>query len=104
MPTTTQNRRSHSRYPARQARLNARLTDEQKQLLERAAALQGQSLTQFVLTSAQRAAEQTIQTHGVIILSVQDSHTIMEALRHPEPAGSKLLEAAERYKAIMGDQ
>jgi len=40
----------------RSERVEARFTPEQKRLLERAAALEGPSLTDFVLSSAQAAA------------------------------------------------
>lgn len=85
-------------------RFNARLTAEQKGLFERAAALYGQSVSQFVLSSAQKAAEQAIREHEVITLSARDSRAVMEALLHPEPAGPALRRAAERYRAQMGDQ
>ena len=39
----------------RSERLEARMTAEQKSLIERAAALQGRSVTDFVLTSVQDA-------------------------------------------------
>lgn len=85
-------------------RFNARLTDEQKALFERAAALYGQSVSQFVLSSAQKVAEQAIREHEVITLSARDSRAVMEALLHPEPAGPALRRAAERYKALLGEQ
>lgn len=88
---------------AKRERVVARATAEQKELLERAAALLDQPLSQFVMNSAQRAAEQAIREHDVITLTMRDSRVVMEALRHPEPAGPWLRAAAERYKATMGD-
>ncbi len=85
--------------PARSRRFNARLTEEQKTLFERAASLYGQSISQFVMSSAQRAAEEAIREHDIIVLSAEDSLTIMDALLHPAPAGPRLRQAAERYKA-----
>ena len=86
------------------ARFAARVSAEQKEILERAAALRDQPLSQFVMSSALRAAEQAIREHEVITLSAEDSRALMEALLHPEPAGLRLRQAAERYKAVMGDQ
>ena len=40
-----------------------RVTAEQKSLIERAAALQGRSVTDFVLTSVQDAARRAIEEH-----------------------------------------
>lgn len=90
--------------PAKRQRFNARLTEEQKLLFEQAAALYGQSVSQFVMSSAQRAAEQAIREHEVMTLSARDSRAVMEALLHPQPAGPALRRAAERYKALMGEQ
>lgn len=85
-------------------RLETRITPEQKELALRAAALQGRSLTDFVSAAVQQAAEQTVHQHEVIALSRRDAQAFMDALLHPEPAGARLRQAAERYKAVMGDQ
>lgn len=89
---------------AKSRRFNARLTEEQKRLFERAASLYGQSVSQFVMSSAQRAAEAAIREHEIISLSARDSLAVMEAILHPEPVSPRVRQAVERYKAIMGDQ
>ena len=45
----------------RAERLEARVTAEQKSLIERAAALQGRTVTDFVLTGVQDAARRAIE-------------------------------------------
>jgi hypothetical protein len=45
----------------RAERLEARVTTEQKALIERAAALQGRTVTDFVLTSVQDAARRALR-------------------------------------------
>ncbi len=97
------NRHTHRQIPTKRGRFNARLTEEQKWLFERAAALYGQSVSQFVMSSAQRAAEQAIREHEVISLSARDSQAVMEALLHPAPAGPALRKAAERYQSLVSD-
>lgn len=92
------------RAAERADRFDARLSPEQKRVLLKAAAYAGQPLSQFVLTSAQRAAEQVIREHEVITLSVRDSQAVMEALRNPGPAHPNLVGAAEEYKAFMDEQ
>lgn len=89
---------------ARGDRLAARIPAEQKELLQRAAAIRGTSLTEFVLSAAQDAAVRTIRDHEVITLSERDSRAFIEALLHPEPANQPLREGVERYKALMGDR
>ncbi|MGN6360290.1 MAG: DUF1778 domain-containing protein [Thermomicrobiales bacterium] len=71
--------------PAKPARLAARLSPQQKELIERAAAVQGLTLTEFVVQSAQAAAEVALARAATIDLSVRDSTVIAEALLHPRP-------------------
>jgi len=98
---STQAKRKQTLKASRKSeRLETRLTVEQKTLVQRAAALQGRSLTDFVLASVQEAAERAIREHDVITLSARDSSTFMEALLHPQPAGLRLREAAKRYKVL----
>jgi uncharacterized protein (DUF1778 family) len=85
-------------------RLEARVTPEFKQYLQRAAAHAHLSLTDFLITSARHMAEQTIREHEVISLSMRDAQALMETLRNPGPMPATLVEAAERYKAFMGEE
>jgi len=64
----------------RAERLEARITLEQKQLIEHAAALQGRSVTDFVLASVQEAAAHAIDEHQRLALSVRDGRAFVEAL------------------------
>lgn len=82
---------------AKRARLEARLTSEQKALFERAAAVQGRSLSDFVVSSAHEAAVRTLRDHDVITLSVRDSEVFVAALLDPPEPGEKLKAAARRY-------
>lgn len=91
------------RVPARkQERLEARLSWEQKELLQRAADLQGLSLTDFVVSTAAQAARQVIHEHQIIALSESESMALAEALSSTAPAGERLLRAAERYRTLIG--
>lgn len=94
---------NRSRHREKAERLEARLSPEQKRVLAKAAAYAGQSLSQFVLTSAERAAAQVLGDHEVITLSARDSLVLLDALRNPGPPAPKLVEAAEQYKAFMGE-
>jgi uncharacterized protein (DUF1778 family) len=80
------------------ARLEARVTAEQKALFEKAAALQGRSLTDFVVTSAQERAMHTVREHELMTLSARDTQVFVAALLDaPEPA-ERLRQAVNRYK------
>ena len=107
MPDTTTHDKTEQpqRYAQiRRGRFNARITDEQKHLFERAAALYGQSVSQFVMSSAQHAAEQAIREHEIITLSARDSRAVMEALLHPGEPGAALKKAADRYNKLVSEQ
>ena len=79
-------------------RLEARVSTYQRSVLQRAADIQGRSLSDFVIEHAQRAAEEVIRDHSVIQLSVRDTQAFMDALLNPPPPSVHLRAAAERYK------
>ncbi len=86
----------------RSSRLEARIDSEQKVLFERAAALQGCSLSSFVITSAREAAIKTIREHEVIRLVGPDRDAFIAALLNPPKPTRKMREAAKRYKKEAG--
>jgi len=87
---------------ARAERLEARVTAEQKRLIERAAALQGRTVTDFVLASVQEAARRAIEEHQQLELSVRDSEAFVDALLNPTPASERLAETVRRYRQATG--
>lgn len=97
-PTKTEDRR---RKPER---LEARLTREQKELLQRAADLEGRTVTDFVVSHAQEAAIRTIEEHTIIKLSREDSITFIDSLLNPPTLqpDAPLARAISSYKENMG--
>ena len=87
---------------ARAQRLEARMTAEQKALIERAAALQGRTVTDFVLTSVQEAARRAIEAHQQLELSVRDSEAFVDALLNPRPVNDRLRDTVRRYRDVTG--
>jgi uncharacterized protein (DUF1778 family) len=83
--------------PARVERLEARISKEQKLLFAKAAALEGRSLTDFVVSSAQEAARKTVREHEMLILSAQDQEAFVATMLDSTPPGNKLHAAARRY-------
>jgi uncharacterized protein (DUF1778 family) len=84
----------------KEERLEARLTREQKELLQRAADLEGRTLTDFVVSHAQQAAIKTIEEHTIIQLSREDSIAFVNSLLDPPelPPGEPLARAIARYQ------
>jgi uncharacterized protein (DUF1778 family) len=87
---------------AKTARLETRLTNEQKVLLQHAADLTGRTLTEFVVSSAQEAASRTVREHEVLTLSGRDREVFLDALLKPARPNKRLRQAAQRYKNITG--
>jgi len=87
---------------SRTERLEARVSKEQKDLFLRAAELQGRSLTDFVVASAQQAAIETVRTHDALHLSERDRRAFVSALLAPPAATPALERAARRYRKRAG--
>jgi uncharacterized protein (DUF1778 family) len=90
------------RARARGERLETRVTAAQKRLIERAAALQGRTVTDFVLTSVQDAAREAIEAHQRLDLSVRDSDAFVDALLSPRPVNDRLRDTIARYRRATG--
>ena len=81
----------------RDERLEARVSRRQKELFQRAAAIRGRSLTDFVVSSAVEAAEETIRSSDLLTLSLRDSRKFADALIEPRAPNAALKAAARRY-------
>ena len=82
-------------------RLMARISDDQKALLQRAAEIRGQTLTEFVISAARDAATRAIVDQEVIDFSLRDSRAFAEGMLNPPPVNASLRAAARRYKKII---
>ena len=87
MPVTRKKAANVATPRAKVARLEARITVEQKQILERAADLQGRSLTEFVVNSAHEAARAAIREHELMSLTARDTKAFVNALLKPPSPG-----------------
>ena len=87
----------------KRSRLEARISAEEKELFKRAADLQGCSLTEFVVRSAQEAARKAVREHQMMSLTARDTEAFIKALLKPPAPGKILKRAAERYQKVMGE-
>jgi uncharacterized protein (DUF1778 family) len=101
-PASKSPRTKPPRSRVRGERLEARVTADQKNLIEYAAALEGRTVTDFVLTSVQDAARRAIEEHQHIELSVRDSQAFVEALLKPRPVNDRLRDTVRRYRRATG--
>jgi uncharacterized protein (DUF1778 family) len=83
-------------------RFDARLNEEQKTLIQRAADLEGRTMTDFVLHSAEAAAERTIQERAMLVLTARETETFVAAILNPAAPGPVLRRAAPHYKKTVG--
>lgn len=83
------------------ARLEVRISLETKALIQKAADLEGCSLTDFVVATVQSAACKIIEQHQILKLSVEDSEAFINAIVNPPKPNNALKSAAVRYKQTM---
>jgi uncharacterized protein (DUF1778 family) len=68
----------------RSARLGVRATPEQEAVLRRAADVARKTLTDFILDSACKAAEQTLLDQRLFLVSGSQYQALMDLLERPE--------------------
>jgi len=84
------------------ARFDTRLSLEQKQFFERAAALGGyRNLTDFVIASVQTKAKEIIEEKERIIASEKDKEIFFDALINPPKPNSELLSARDEFNKLI---
>ena len=83
------------------ARLEARISPETKALLQKAADLEGRTLTDFVVATVQAEAHRVIEQHQTLKLNLEDSETFVNTLLNPPQPNDALKAAAKRYKQVM---
>jgi uncharacterized protein (DUF1778 family) len=83
------------------ARLEARISQETKALVQKAADLEGRTLTDFVVSSVQAAAYKVIEQHQTLMLSLEDSEAFVSAILNPPQPNEALKSAALRHKQTM---
>jgi uncharacterized protein (DUF1778 family) len=86
----------------RNARLEARVPSDQKDFFLRAAALAGQTLSEFVIDSTQKAAAKVVQEQELIRLSRAEQIAFVSALLDSPEPGARLRRAAKSYRQKSG--
>lgn len=86
------------------ARLEARISFDLHATLKRAAELQGRTMTDFVVSAVQEAAQKAIEQADVIRLSLADQLCFAHALLNPpEPSLAMLRAFAKRDKLLKSE-
>jgi|SRR5690348_7124673 len=95
-------RTARTRRSLKADRLEARVTPEQKQLIARAAALRGSSVTDFIVASAQQAATETIKDFEILALHDEARDVFVDAVLRPAAPNEAARKAARRHMERVG--
>ncbi|MBB71833.1 MAG: hypothetical protein CMF50_05490 [Legionellales bacterium] len=84
-------------------RLEARLSRVQKELIQRAADLQGRTVTDFVISCSQEMAKKVIVEHQTVVLTMEESERFVNALLDAPEPNAALQQAAQRYYKLVNN-
>jgi uncharacterized protein (DUF1778 family) len=80
------------------ARLETRVSPEQKELIERAAAYTGRTVSDFVIAHVEVAAKKVIDEYERLHLDQAQSRVLVEALLSAKKPNRKLKQAMDGYR------
>jgi uncharacterized protein (DUF1778 family) len=98
VPVQFAKKRSQSTPKPKTFRFDARLNEQQKLLIQRAAELEGRSMTDFVLHSAEIAAAKAIERRATLVLTAHETAVFVNAVLKPAKPGVVLRRAARDYR------
>jgi uncharacterized protein (DUF1778 family) len=87
---------------ARRERMHLRLNTATKRTLERAAAFEATSVSEYVLATATAAAEEVIARHRTVTLAPPDWDAFFAALTRPPAPNAALRKAIRRFRSGQG--
>jgi uncharacterized protein (DUF1778 family) len=85
----------------RTERVEARLSRDALVVIERAAEIEGRSVSEFIVNSAEKAAQETVERTTMIRLAVEDQRRMWEALLNPPEPNEALRRAFEAHKRLV---
>lgn len=88
---------------SRTARLETRLAPEAHALVKRAAEIQGRSVSDFVVTAAQDAAQKVVADAELIKLTRTGQERFAQLLLKPPPPAPALRKAFKRRRQLLAD-
>lgn len=81
-------------------RIDLRLSDADKSMIEEAAAMTNQTITQFLVSSASERATEVIERHRRLLLNEASWNQVMDAIENPPKPAEKLKRAARRLQTM----
>jgi uncharacterized protein (DUF1778 family) len=96
--STKLTRGNHAPAVRKMARLEARITEQQKAMIERAAAYEGRSVTDFVVHALAQVAKTVVHDHEVLRLNPAQSRAFVQRLLKPSKPNRALRAAAKKHR------
>jgi uncharacterized protein (DUF1778 family) len=79
-------------------RIDLRLNDDDKSMIEEAAAMSNQTITQFMVSTASERAAEVIEQHRRLVLNEESWNLVMDAISNPPAPNDRLKRAAKRLQ------
>ncbi|BAZ17567.1 hypothetical protein NIES4071_94470 [Calothrix sp. NIES-4071] len=83
--------------------IEVKISQINKEKLEKAAAITGLNLSDYVMHQALSAAMQHIESYGKMVLSERDSQIFLAALENPPEANEALRKAIKEHQEEYGE-
>ncbi|EJJ1581954.1 DUF1778 domain-containing protein [Salmonella enterica] len=81
-------------------RIDLRLNEDDKHMIEQAAAMTNQSISQFMVSTASERAAEVIDQHRRLLLNVESWNLVMDAITNPPTPNDRLKRAANRLREL----
>ncbi|EAT6371995.1 DUF1778 domain-containing protein [Salmonella enterica] len=81
-------------------RIDLRLNEDDKHMIEEAAALTNQSISQFMVSTASERAAEVIDQHRRQLLNEESWNLVMEAITNPPAPNDRLKRAVKRLQEL----
>ncbi|MEG0281296.1 MAG: DUF1778 domain-containing protein [Morganella sp. (in: enterobacteria)] len=81
-------------------RIDLRLNEDDKHMIEEAAAMTNQSISQFMVSTASERAAEVIDQHRRLLLNEESWNLVMEAITNPPAPNDRLKRAANRLREL----
>ena len=81
-------------------RIDLRLNEDDKHMIEEAAAMTNQSMSQFMVSTASERAAEVIDQHRRLLLNEESWNLVMDAITNPPVPNDRLKRAANRLREL----
>ena len=81
-------------------RIDLRFNEDDKHIIEEAAAMTNQSISQFMVSTASERAAEVIDQHRRLLLNEESWNLVMDAIINPPAPNDRLKRAANRLREL----